>query len=516
MQSHDSSRPRSPRPQPNFPAPSGLAPEETTPALPGLAPELPFAESRVVIAAPALLVEARFRDVPLASRLLRADETRAFTIGAARGADAPANPAYLGASAALADTGGHALVEPMSMGGGFALNLAPAMRAELLTPVQVLPLRPDFGRAEAPLMLPPDSCLRVSCGEVEIVLWSAEPAAVVRAPRFGADWRSHIWYDAGVGLALLVLLLIVRAIPEDPRSLSLEDVGRNGRLDSLVTIPPIMPLPEADKAIDKDKTPGGGGDKAAAGKSGKAGDKRAKPTDGRRAIQGNTPKDSRDVAGEIRKNSILAYLDGTRSGALGKVLDDKPVMGDDAETVLGALQGTTIAANWGTGLGPIGTGEYGGGTGDRTLGAGTIGTLGKFGAGDGPGTGPGRGYGEGVGKLRTRTAKVPDPILGVASVRGQLDKEIIRRIVRRHINEVKYCYDQALARSPKLDGRLVTQFTISGSGQVLASVVQSSTLGSPAVEMCVVNAIKRWQFPAPEKGGLVIVSYPFTFSPAGN
>jgi TonB family protein len=100
-------------------------------------------------------------------------------------------------------------------------------------------------------------------------------------------------------------------------------------------------------------------------------------------------------------------------------------------------------------------------------------------------------------------------------VRGQLDKEIIRRIVRRHVNEVKYCYDQALARQPKLDGRLVTQFTISGTGQVLASVVQSSTLQSPAVEMCVVNAVKRWQFPAPEKGGLVIVSYPFQFSPAG-
>ena len=81
---------------------------------------------------------------------------------------------------------------------------------------------------------------------------------------------------------------------------------------------------------------------------------------------------------------------------------------------------------------------------------------------------------------------------------------------------MKYCYDQALVKSPKLDGRLVTQFTISGSGQVLASVVQSSTLESPAVALCVTDAIKRWQFPAPEKGGLVIVSYPFQFSPAGS
>ena len=101
-------------------------------------------------------------------------------------------------------------------------------------------------------------------------------------------------------------------------------------------------------------------------------------------------------------------------------------------------------------------------------------------------------------------------------MRGSLDKEIIRRIVRRHLNEVKYCYDQALARQPKLDGRMVAQFTIAGTGQVLASVVQSSTLGAPAVEMCVANAIKRWEIPAPRQGGLAIVSYPFSFSPAGN
>ena len=90
------------------------------------------------------------------------------------------------------------------------------------------------------------------------------------------------------------------------------------------------------------------------------------------------------------------------------------------------------------------------------------------------------------------------------------------RIVHRHLNEVKYCYDQALVRQPKLDGRIVVKFTIAGTGQVLASFVQSTTLGSPAVEMCVANAVKRWDFPAPRQGGLAIVSYPFTFSPAGN
>jgi len=478
-----------------------------------LAPELPFAESRVVVAAPALLVEARFRDVPLAGRLLRADETRAFTVGAARGADAPVNPAYLGAAGTAPEAATHALIEPVA--GGFALNLAPAMRADLVTPAQVLPLRPDFGRAEAPLMLPADAFLHVVCGEVAFFVFAAEPAAAVPRARLADVFRGHLRYDVGVALAFLALLLIVRAIPEDPRSVSLDDLGRSGRIDHMVTIPLTVNSPEVPSKIAS-PTPGGGGSKAAKGPPGVAGDKRAKPADARRTVAGNTPQDARDVAGEIRKNSILQYLDGAKTGALGEVLDDKPVLGPDERTALGHLQGTTLGAAYGTGLSMTGSGAYGAGTGEGTLGTGTIGTLGKFGAGDGPGDGPGRGYGHGVGVLASRKPKVPEILPGMVTSNGGLDKEIIRRIVRRHLNQVKYCYEQGLARQPKLDGRVVVKFTIAGTGQVLASFIQSSTLNAPAVEMCVANAVKRWEFPAPEKGGIAFVSYPFQFSPAGN
>jgi TonB family protein len=107
----------------------------------------------------------------------------------------------------------------------------------------------------------------------------------------------------------------------------------------------------------------------------------------------------------------------------------------------------------------------------------------------------------------------PDAIPGIGSVRGSLDKEIIRRIVRRHLNEVRYCYEQALAAHPSLTGRLVVQFTIAPTGLVLASVLQSSSLGVVSVDICVVQAVKRWEFPQPKGGGLVMVSYPFQLTP---
>ena len=109
------------------------------------------------------------------------------------------------------------LVEPLP--GGFALNLTPAMRAELLTPLQALPLRPDFGRAEAPLMLPADSlpARLVRRGRVRALRRRARGGGGAAPVRRGAG-ATHARYDAGVALALLALLLIVRAVPEDPRA----------------------------------------------------------------------------------------------------------------------------------------------------------------------------------------------------------------------------------------------------------------------------------------------------------
>jgi TonB family protein len=100
-------------------------------------------------------------------------------------------------------------------------------------------------------------------------------------------------------------------------------------------------------------------------------------------------------------------------------------------------------------------------------------------------------------------------------VRGSLDKEIIRRIIRRHINEVKFCYEKELTRQANLMGRVMIQFTIAGTGNVIASIVQSSTMNSPPVEQCIAAAVRRWEFPKPQGGGIVVVTYPFVLKASG-
>jgi TonB family protein len=108
----------------------------------------------------------------------------------------------------------------------------------------------------------------------------------------------------------------------------------------------------------------------------------------------------------------------------------------------------------------------------------------------------------------------PDTALAPGSkVEGDLTQEIIRRIIRRHINEVKWCYEQELSHQPALAGKIDVQFTVAASGQVSMAAVQRSTIGNARVESCTVEAVRRWQFPKPLSGGVVIITYPFVLTP---
>jgi hypothetical protein len=96
--------------------------------------------------------------------------------------------------------------------------------------------------------------------------------------------------------------------------------------------------------------------------------------------------------------------------------------------------------------------------------------------------------------------------------RGSLDKEIIRRVIRRHIGEVKACYDAALAKQPGLSARVMIRFVISATGAVTRSEPQSSTVDLPALVDCIGQAACGWTFPKPLGGGTVTVSYPFVLT----
>lgn len=97
---------------------------------------------------------------------------------------------------------------------------------------------------------------------------------------------------------------------------------------------------------------------------------------------------------------------------------------------------------------------------------------------------------------------------------GTTDADIIRRVVRRNINEVRNCYNQALAKDPTLAAKIKIEFTIGPSGDVeQAQAIDVDGLADPELPQCIADAIQTWTFPAPRGGGRVTVSYPFNLVP---
>jgi TonB family protein len=96
---------------------------------------------------------------------------------------------------------------------------------------------------------------------------------------------------------------------------------------------------------------------------------------------------------------------------------------------------------------------------------------------------------------------------------GELDQGQIKKVIKKDLGRIKYCYERELAPSPTLSGKVVVKFTIGTSGKVTKASIASSSLGNKKVESCVVNIVKKMKFPKP-KGGKVVVSYPFIFTRA--
>ena len=99
------------------------------------------------------------------------------------------------------------------------------------------------------------------------------------------------------------------------------------------------------------------------------------------------------------------------------------------------------------------------------------------------------------------------------TVMGSLDKELIRHVVQANRGQIRVCYEGQLPKFPTLKGKVSVKFIISPSGAVASAMPTDSTTGNAELDTSVVEAVRRWVFPRPRGGGVVIVVYPFAFNP---
>jgi hypothetical protein len=103
----------------------------------------------------------------------------------------------------------------------------------------------------------------------------------------------------------------------------------------------------------------------------------------------------------------------------------------------------------------------------------------------------------------------PEARLGRQSAVGDLDKAIIRRVMKQHVADFEGCLVEP-GMKPGLAGVVSTEFFISPKGTVASAKAAGV---DDKLAACVTGVLKSLAFPAPKGGGGVQVNYPLTFRP---
>ena len=108
---------------------------------------------------------------------------------------------------------------------------------------------------------------------------------------------------------------------------------------------------------------------------------------------------------------------------------------------------------------------------------------------------PATGIGSTLGRSGGLSGNYKPPTVRIVSaeVEGPLSRDVVKRIVGRHVNEVRYCYSQTLNRDNSVAGTVTVQASAAADGSVGSSKASGST-GVSELHDCIAGAVDRWKF----------------------
>ncbi len=305
--------------------------------------------------------------------------------------------------------------------------------------------------------------------------------------------------------AALVVLAVNDAQGEPPAAEASRAPQRLARW--VMPAEPPRRNPYLEKLAREAERSGDPGEQAARhrGAEGQMGKKDVPRTEGRSAPRAVDLR-SRE---QVRNLGLLAAVSGRNAQAGLSTIFGQGGLGGDIQGAIGNLFGPVVADSRGAGgLGLKGTGTGGGGAGD-TIGIGAVGTRGRGGGL--------AGYGDGVGGLGKKGERDVGIATADARVLGAVDAELVRKVIRDHASQIRYCYEQQLAVDHRLAGKVAVRWQIGPDGRATHLAVDGAdtTLESPTVHDCMMARIASWEFPKPKGGGIALIKYPWILRSSG-
>lgn len=90
----------------------------------------------------------------------------------------------------------------------------------------------------------------------------------------------------------------------------------------------------------------------------------------------------------------------------------------------------------------------------------------------------------------------------------------VKEVLASHRGSLDFIYRKALRDNPGLKGKVVIEFTIAPSGEIISTRIISSTVNDQAFEQQVLKRIQTWKFPPFPESGTTVIKYPLEFEPA--
>jgi hypothetical protein len=204
----------------------------------------------------------------------------------------------------------------------------------------------------------------------------------------------------------------------------------------------------------------------------------------------------------INQTGLLSVLGGTTVSGPSDAI--AAVTNLDAVSVPGATQNNFTVGGL---KGSLGNGKIAVATGEMVQTKGSRQVLRSAGAG---GTGEVAAMERGTTGKKQVQAMVTATLSRTVKIEGGMSREMVKRVIDQHLEDITYCYETALMSNPSILGRIVFEWKILMDGRVGEIRIVASSVNSHEIHDCIKSAIKSWRFPKPV-GSEVVVSYPFVF-----